>query len=178
MRAGDYVSDKNKERSRGYYGLLRCLLDMGMNPNQKATSEFFSLNAWQFALDQYNYFALTSYSSYTEEGDKAHNRQLREMLKAVLDLLLVHEVNIHDFVPPNENGLPHTAVLLRNLKEGRELLDSFSGLDQKKLKPYTVKYRGKEHIVQPMQVEEQRARYEVKWREVEPFLRTYYEKAP
>lgn len=178
MRAGDYVSDKNKERSRGYYGLLRCLLDMGMNPNQKATSEFFSLNAWQFALDQYNYFALTSYSSYTEEGDKAHNRQLREMLKAVLDLLLVHEVNIHDFVPPNENGLPHTAVLLRNLKEGRELLDSFSGLDPKKLKPYTVKYRGKEHIVQPMQVEEQRARYEVKWREVEPFLRTYYEKAP
>lgn len=51
MRAGDFVSDKSKERSREYYELLRRLLHMGLDPNQKATSEFFSLNAWQYALD-------------------------------------------------------------------------------------------------------------------------------
>lgn len=176
MRAGDFVSDKSKERSRGYYELLQRLLDMGMDPNKKATSEFFSLNAWQYALNQYNYFAHGSYSSYYEDGDKAHNRQLREMLKAVLDLLLAHGVNIRDFDPPNETGLPDTAVLLRNLDEGRELLDSFYGLDPEKLKPFTMKYHGREHVVQPMPVEEHRAKYEVKWRELEPLLRAYYEK--
>lgn len=79
--------------------------------------------------------------------------------------------------PPNENGLPVTAVLLRNLEEGRELLDGFHGLNPEKLKPFAVKYRGREHMVQPMPVEERRARYEVKWRELEPVLRVYYGKA-
>lgn len=41
MGAGDFVSDKSKERSREYYELLRRLLHMGLDPNQKATSEFF-----------------------------------------------------------------------------------------------------------------------------------------
>lgn len=87
LRAGDTVSEKSKERSKGYFLLLRRLLDMGMDPNQRAASDRWSRNAWQMALDEYDRFAYESYSDYHEEGDKAHNRQLREMLKAVLDLL-------------------------------------------------------------------------------------------
>lgn len=37
----------------------------------------------------------------------------------------------------------------------------------KLLKPFTMKYRVREHVVQPMLVEEHRAKYEVKWRELE-----------
>ena len=44
MRAGDHVSEQHKERSKGYFLLLRRLLDMGMDPNQKTTT---GLNAWQ-----------------------------------------------------------------------------------------------------------------------------------
>ncbi len=176
MRAGDHVSEKSKERSKGYFQLLSRLLDMGMDPNQKATSDFWSRNAWQFALDQYDYFAKESYASHYIEGDKAHNRQLRKMLQAVLDLLLAHGADIHDFGLPGENGLPSTAVLLRNLEGDRELFDGFHGLDPKKLKSSTFKYRGKEQTVQPMDVEERRQRYEVKWRELEPVLRAYYKK--
>lgn len=43
------------------------------------------------------------------------------MLKAVLDELLKHGADIHDFKPPNEEGLSHVSVILRNLEEGREL---------------------------------------------------------
>lgn len=176
LRAGDTVSEKSKERSKGYFLLLRRLLDMGMDPNQRAASDRWSRNAWQMALDEYDRFAYESYSDYHEEGDKAHNRQLREMLKAVLDLLLAHGADIHAFDPPRENGLPVTAALLRNMEEGRELFDGLYGLDPAELKPFTVKYRGKERTVQPMDVEERRQRYEVKWRALEPVLRRYYEK--
>lgn len=130
-----------------------------------------------FALDQYDYFANKSYPDYSEERYRAENRQLREMLKAVLDLLLAHGVDIHDFTPPRENGVPITSVLLRNMEEGRELLDGLYGLNPDELKPFTYKYRGRERIVQPMSVEERRAQYEFKWREFEPILRGYYEKA-
>ncbi len=51
------------------------------------------------------------------------------MLKAVLDELLKHGANIHDFKPPNEEGLSHVSVILRNLEDGRELLDGLYGLD-------------------------------------------------
>lgn len=176
MRAGD-IKDSRKERSKGYYELLCRLLDMGMDPNQKATSEFFCPNAWQFALSQYDHLALESYSGCNEDEDKAHNHQLQKMLRAVLTLLLAHKADIHDFSPPDKDGLPNTSVLLRNLEEGRELLDGFYGLDPEKLKPYTMNYRGKEHIVQPIPVEERYAMYQLKWRELEPFLRTCYEKA-
>ena len=94
----------------------------------------------------------------------------------VAHLLLAHGADIHDFEPPKENGLPVTSVILRNLEEGRELFDGLYGLDRSKLKPFTTTYRGKEHIVQPMSVEERRQRYEVKWRELEPILRAYYAK--
>lgn len=175
MRAGDHVSEKSKERSKGYFLLLRRLLDMGMDPNQKATSDLGAYNAWQYALEEYSCFAVDSYSNWYLEGDKLHNCQLQKMLKAVLDLLLAHGADIHDFTVP-ERYTPLTSLLLRNLEEGREFLDGFPGLDPEKLKPFTVKYRGKERIVQPMGVEERRQRYDTKWRELEPVLRSYYEK--
>lgn len=174
MRAGDSVSQRSKERSKEYFLLLRRLLDMGVDPNQKATSDHWSINAWQMALDEYVRFAHTSYSSYYREGEMAHNRQLREMLKAVLDLLLAHGADIHDFDPPRENGLPETNTLLRNLEEGRDLFDGFYGLDPAELKPYTINCRGKEQVVQPMDVEKRRQQYEIKWRELEADLRAYY----
>lgn len=93
---------------------------------------------------------------------------------AVAHLLLAHGVDIHDY-ELNEEHRATTSLLIRNLEEGRELFDGFHGLDPEKLKPITVKYRGKEHIIQPTPVEEQRQRYEIKWRELEPALRSFYE---
>lgn len=164
------------ERSKGYFLLLRRLLDMGMDPNQKTS---YGLTAWQHALEQYDQFAHDSYPSYYVETAKEENRRLREMLKAVLDELLKHGADIHDFKPPNEEGLSHVSVILRNLEEGRELLDSLYGLDPDcdAFQPYTTIYRGKERLVTPScTVEDYRQKYELKWRELEPILRTYYEK--
>ena len=177
LRAGDYVSEQNKERTKGYFLLLRRLLDMGMDPN--TTTNPGSLNAWQHALNQYDEFARKSYSSYNAEGDKAHNRQLREMLKAVLDELMKHGADIHSYIPPNKDGLSASSVILRNLEEGRELLDGLYGLDPDSdaFKPYTLKYRGRESLVTPSHtVEDYRQWYEIKWRELEPVLRAYYKK--
>lgn len=174
MRAGDHVSEQNKERSKGYFLLLRRLLDMGMDPNQRTSH---NLNAWQHALEEYERFAHSSYPSYYVEGTKARNRQLREMLQAVLDELLKHGADIHDFRPPNKDGLSAASVILRNMEEGRELLDGMYGMDPDSdaFKPYTMKYRGKERLVTPSRtVEDYRREYEIKWRELEPVLRAYY----
>ena len=174
LRAGDHVSEERKERTKGYFLLLRRLLDMGMDPNRKTSH---GLNAWQHALEQYDQLARKSYPSYYVEESKAENRQLREMLKAVLDELLKHGVDIHDFIPPNEEGLSQVSVILRNLNEGRELLDRLHGLDpdSSAFKPYTMKYRGKEQLITPsLTVEDYRRMYEIKWRELEPVLRAYY----
>ncbi|MCI9579646.1 MAG: ankyrin repeat domain-containing protein [Oscillibacter sp.] len=174
LRAGDHVSEERKERTKGYFLLLRRLLDMGMDPNRKTSH---GLNAWQHALEQYDQLARKSYPSYYVEESKAENRQLREMLKAVLDELLKHGVDIHGFIPPNEEGLSPVSVILRNLNEGRELLDGLHGLDpdSSAFKPYTMKYRGKEQLITPsLTVEDYRRMYEIKWRELEPVLRAYY----
>ena len=165
------------ERSKGYFLLLRRLLDMGMDPNQKTSH---GLNAWQHALNEYDQFARKSYPSYYVEESKAGNRQLREMLKAVLDELLKHGADIHDFIPPNDEGLSQVSVILRNMEEGRELLDGLYGLDPDSdmFKPYTEIYRGKERLVTPYYTpEDYRQMYEIKWRELEPVLRSYYKKA-
>ena len=101
------------------------------------------------------------------------------MLKAVLDELLKHGADIHDFRPPNKEGLSCVSVILRNLEEGRELLDGMRGLDPDSdmFKPYTETYRGKERLVTPYYtVEDYRQQYEIKWRELEPVLRAYYKK--
>lgn len=178
IRAGDHVSEKHKERSKGYFLLLRRLLDMGADPNQKFTTDRLSRNAWHVALDEYDNFARKSYSDYYVEGDKAHNRQLREMLKAVLDELLKHGVDIHDF-ECSEKFRTQTSILLRNLEDGRELFEDFPALDPDSdiFKPHTVVRRGKEQVIQPYYtVEDYRQMYEIKWRELEPILRAYYEK--
>lgn len=174
MRAGDHVSEARKERSKGYFLLLRRMLDMGMDPNQKTSH---GLNAWQHALEEYDRFARDSYPSYYVEQTKAGNRQLREMLRAVLDELLKHGADIHTFIPPNEEGLSCVSVILRNLEEGRELLEGLHGLDPESsaFKPYTTKYRGREQLITPsLTVEDYRRGYEIKWRELEPILRAYY----
>ncbi len=85
-------------------------------------------------------------------------------------------MDIHDFGSRGKNGLPISSVFLRNLEDGREFFDGFPGLDSEKLKPSAVRYRGKERTVQSMGVEERWHRYEVKWRELEPVLRSYYKK--
>ena len=165
------------ERSKGYFLLLRRLLDMGMEPNRKTS---YGLTAWQHALEQYNEFAHDSYPDYYVETAREENRRLREMLKAVLDELLRHGADVHDFKPPNKEGLSQTSVILRNLEEGRELLEGLYGLDPdcSAFRPYTATYRGKERLVTPSRtVEDYRREYELKWRELEPVLRAYYEKA-
>lgn len=127
-------------------------------------------------MDEYDNFARGSYPSYYVEQTKTRNQQLREMLRAVLDELLVHGVDIHDFELP-ETFRTTTSILLRNLEEGRELFEDFYGLnpDSDAFKPHTVKYRGKERLVQPsLTVEDYRQRYDIKWRELEPVLRAYY----
>lgn len=175
LRAGDHVSQKNQERTKGYFLLLRRLLDLGMDPNRKTS---YGLTAWQHALEQYDKFARDSYPSYYVEGTKAHNRQLREMLKAVLDELLKHGADIHDFRRDSgSRGLPAASIILRNAEEGRELLDGLYGLDpdSSAFQPYTMKYRGKERLVTPSRtVEDYRQEYEIQWRELEPILRAYY----
>ena len=173
MRAGHTVGP-GIEQTKQFFELLCRMLDLGMDPNQKFTNDRMSLGAWQYALAQYDYFAHDYYPDWYVEETKKENRQLRELLKAVLDELLAHRADIHDFDPPKENGLPVTSVILRNLEEGRELFDGLHGLDPELLKPHTYTYRGKERTVQPMSVEEQRQKYEVKWRELEPILRAYY----
>ena len=177
MRAGHLVGP-GVEQTKKFFELLCRLLDLGMDPNQKFTNDMMSLNAWQYALNEYDYFALNTLDEYPliRQSQLQKNRQLREMLKAVLDQLLAHGADIHDFEPPKENGLPVNSVILRNLEEGRELFDGLYGLDPEKLKPFTSTYRGKEYTVQPMDVEERRQQYEVKWRELEPILRAYYKK--
>lgn len=46
------------------------------------------------------------------------------------------------------------------------------------LKPHTMTYRGKERLVEPYYtVEDYRRQYELKWRGLEPLLRSYYQKS-
>ena len=174
MRARHTVGP-GPERSKGYFLLLRRLLGMGMDPNQKTS---YGVTAWQHALDQYEQFAHRSYPSYNVETAKEENRRLREMLKAVLDELLKHGADIHDFRRDSgSRGLPAASIILRNAEEGRELLDGLYGLDpdSSAFQPYTMKYRGKERLVTPSRtVEDYRQEYEIQWRELEPILRAYY----
>lgn len=69
------------------------------------------------------------------------------------------------------------AIKSDNLEVGRELLDGLYGLDpdSSAFKPHTMTYRGKERLVEPYYtIEDYRRQYELKWRELEPLLRSYY----
>ncbi len=178
MRAGHTVGP-GPERSRGYFLLLRRMLDEGMNPNQ--TTYPGNLNAWEHAMNQYDQFAHKSFSDYppSRERELEEQRRLREMLVAVLNELQKHKVDIHAFKPPGKDGLPTVAAILRNLEEGRELLEGLYGLDSDSdaFKPYTIKFRGREQVIRPsLTAEDYRQCYENKWRELEPILRAYYKK--
>ena len=156
-----------------YVAVGQCFMRAG-----HIVSDHTSRNAWQTALDQYNQFARGTYPDYYVEESKAGNRQLREMLKAVLDELLKHGVNIHEYELP-ETFLPITSILLRNLEDGRELFEGFPGLDPDSdvFKPHTITHRGREQVIQPsLTVADYRLQYENKWSELEPVLRAYYSK--
>lgn len=167
MQAGHTVGP-GPERSKKYFLLLRRLLDLGMDPNQRATSDFGSRNAWQYALEMYNQFAHSSLSDYppTRETKLEENCRLGKMLRAVLDELLSHGADIHDYELTSAN----VTILLRNLEEGRELFDGFSGLSP------AIKYQGNEHEPPSAPEEEKLQQYEIKWRALEPVLRAYYGK--
>lgn len=65
MRVRDTVGP-GPERSKGYFLLLRRLLDMEMDPNQKFTNDYCSFNAWQYTLNQYDYFAHETFRDLVE----------------------------------------------------------------------------------------------------------------
>ncbi len=73
MRARHTVGP-GPERSKGYFLLLRRLLNMRMDPNQQTS---YGLNAWRNTLDQYDQFAHDSFSDYYQETELEQNRRLR-----------------------------------------------------------------------------------------------------
>ena len=82
--------------------------------------------------------------------------------------------------PKKDDGQSPLMVAIKsdNLEVGRELLDGLHGLDPdcSAFKPYTTKYRGKEQLITPSRtVETYRQEYEIKWRELDPTLRAYYQ---
>ena len=81
MRARHTVGP-SPERSKGYFLLLRRLLNMGMHCNQQTS---YGLNARRHTPDQYDQFWPTiPFRIITGETELEQNRRLREMLKAVL----------------------------------------------------------------------------------------------
>lgn len=71
------------------------------------------------------------------------------------------------------------AIKSDNLEVAHLLLDGAYGLDPDSdaFQPHMVRYKGKDQIIQPsLTVEDYRQRYEIKWRGLEPVLRSYYEK--
>ena len=174
-----HVVEKDLERSKEYFLLLRRLLDMGMDPNQMFTSDSGAYSAWLSAVMEYDSFAVKNIPSYYVEQTKAGNRQLREMLKAVMDELLAHGADIHNYQQFSEGRMPMVAQILRNIEEGRDILDGLYAMDPESdfYKPYVLRRGGKDLKITPSYTyEETRQGYEFKWRELEPVLRAYYTK--
>lgn len=163
------------QRAETWFALLRRMLELGLDPNQKAEKSHYYAgaprNAWVGVLDEYDYFARENLSGWSYALYSEDNRRLREMCRAIFDLLLKHEVDIHD-IPEGEQDT--RALLLRNISEGRELLEGFPDLEPRE--PYPVTYRGKTTMVTPLSPEENRKRYETKWGEMADILRPYYQK--
>ncbi len=163
------------QRAETWFALLRRMLELGLDPNQKAEKSHYYAgaprNAWVGVLDEYDYFARENLSGWSYALYSEDNRRLREMCRAIFDLLLKHGVDIHD-IPEGEQDT--RALLLRNISEGRELLEGFPNLEPRE--PYPVTYRGKTTMVTPLSPEENRKRYETKWGEMADILRPYYQK--
>ena len=163
------------QTAKDWFALLRRMLELGLDPNQKAEKSHYYAgaprNAWVGVLDEYDYFARESLAGWSYALYSEDNRRLREMCKAIFDLLLKYGVDIHD-IPEGEGDT--RALVLRNIAEGRELLDGFPGLEPRE--PYPVTYRGRTTMVTPPSPEENRKRYETKWGEMADILRSYYQK--
>ena len=163
------------QRAETWFALLRRMLELGLDPNQKAEKSHYYAgaprNAWVGVLDEYDYFARENLSGWSYALYSEDNRRLREMCKAIFDLLLKYKVDIYD-IPEGEQDT--RALVLRNISEGRELLDGFPNLEPRE--PYPVTYRGKTTMVTPPSPEEYRERYETKWGEMADILRPYYQK--
>lgn len=163
------------QRAETWFALLRRMLELGLDPNQKAEKSHYYAgaprNAWVGVLDEYDYFARENLSGWSYALYSEDNRRLREMCRAIFDLLLKHGVDIHD-IPEGEQDT--RALLLRNVSEGRELLEGFPNLEPRE--PYPVTYRGKTTMVTPLSPEENRKCYETKWGEMADILRPYYQK--
>ena len=163
------------QRAETWFALLRRMLELGLDPNQKAEKSHYYAgaprNAWVGVLDEYDYFARENLSGWSYALYSEDNRRLREMCRAIFDLLLKHGVDIHD-IPEGEQDT--RALLLRNISEGRELLEGFPDLEPRE--PYPVTYRGKTTMVTPLSPEKNRKRYETKWGEMADILRPYYQK--
>ena len=163
------------QRAETWFALLRRMLELGLDPNQKAEKSHYYAgaprNAWVGVLDEYDYFARENLSGWSYALYSEDNRRLREMCRAIFDLLLKHGVDIHD-IPEGEQDT--RALLLRNISEGRELLEGFPNLEPRE--PYPVTYRGKTTMVTPLSPEKNRKRYETKWGEMADILRPYYQK--
>lgn len=181
---GGIITEEKERQSiqtaKNWFALLRRMLELGLDPNQKAEKSHYYAgaprNAWVGVLDEYDYFARESLGdpaaypgSYALRVED--NRRLREMCKAIFDLLLKYGVDIYD-IPEGEGDT--RALVLRNIAEGRELLDGFPGLEPRE--PYPVTYRGRTTMVTPASPEENRKRYETKWGEMADILRPYYQK--
>ncbi len=163
------------QRAETWFALLRRMLELGLDPNQKAEKSHYYAgaprNAWVGVLDEYDYFARENLSGWSYALYSEDNRRLREKGRAIFDLLLKHGVDIHD-IPEGEQDT--RALLLRNISEGRELLEGFPNLEPRE--PYPVTYRGKTTMVTPLSPEKNRKRYETKWGEMADILRPYYQK--
>lgn len=176
---GGIITEEKERQSiqtaKNWFALLRRMLELGLDPNQKAEKSHYYAgaprNAWVGVLDEYDYFARESLAGWSHALYSEDNRRLREMCKALFDLLLKYGVDIYD-IPEGEGDT--RALVLRNIAEGRELLDGFPGLEPRE--PYPVTYRGRTTMVTPASPEENRKRYETKWGEMADILRPYYQK--
>jgi len=165
------------QRAETWFALLRRMLEMGLDPNQKAEKGHYfggqPRNAWVGVLDEYDYWARSfldpAANSRTQERHRGDNLRLRQMCKAIFDLLLEHGVNIRD-IPEGERDI--SGLLLRNISEGREFYEGFPNLEPRE--PYTTIFQGKPRTITPPPRELVLQQYELKWREMADLLRPYY----
>lgn len=160
LRARDTVSEQSKERTEQYFQLLCRLLDMGMDINQEITysSMCRPKNAWRAALEEYNHFALTSYSTYNIEGNKAQNQQLQNWLCRILDVLEAYGAFIYDFHIEGESSeYDDIDRIIRNMVFNQDIHNSIRTATEYELK-YCPQW------------------FEIKWRPIDSILRRYYEK--
>lgn len=92
-------------------------------------------NAWRAALEEYNHFALTSYSTYNIEGNKAQNQQLQNWLCRILDVLAVYGAFIYDFHVEGESSeYDDIDRIIRNMVFNQDIHNSIRTATEYELK--------------------------------------------